>query len=101
MSFWKKLVLGRHARVCYSQCGEDLIADSVFLNLGIRTLLPGHRRARPGLPEQHVLFLPEGGAASAWSRIRSSTRIRKKRPRDICLNAGIGAEGTEKAPSTA
>jgi FkbM family methyltransferase len=99
-SLWRKLVLGRHARVCYSQCGEDLIADSVLVNLGIRT--PSYLDIGANDPvclsNTYYFYRKGGRGVCVEPDPVLHERIRKKRPRDICLNVGIGAAGAEKAP---
>jgi FkbM family methyltransferase len=85
------------AQTSYAQCGEDLIVDAVFRGLHIDK--PSYMDIGAYDPRQMsntYLFYKRGarGVCIEPQPLRCA-RIRRVRPKDLCLNIGVGGKDHE------
>jgi FkbM family methyltransferase len=96
----KRILFGKHARLSYSQCGEDIIIADVLAALGI--FKPSYIDIGAHAPvylSNTYLFYRRGCQGVCIEPNPCLLRnIHRKRPRDICLNAGIGTSTLTEAP---
>jgi len=100
MKWLKKLLYGRHAKISYSQTGEDLIVDSVMTSLDIpRPSYLDIGAHDPVYLSNTYIFYRKGcrGVCVEPDPVLHK-KIVKKRPGDVCLNIGIGASEEKSAP---
>ena len=100
MKWLKKLLYGKHAKISYSQTGEDLIVDSVMASLDIpRPSYIDIGAHDPVYLSNTYIFYRKGcrGVCVEPDPVLHK-KIVKKRPGDVCLNIGIGASEEKSAP---
>lgn len=81
-------------KISYAQCGEDLILEYLFASLGLSTIryfdIGAHH---PSYLSNTYLFYQQGGSGvCAEPDPQAISKFQKLRPRDHCLNVGIGPE---------
>lgn len=81
-------------RVSYAQCGEDLILENLFASLGISKIryfdIGAHH---PSYLSNTFLFYRQGSSGVCVEPDpHAILKFQKLRPRDHCLNIGIGPE---------
>lgn len=84
-----------HPKVSYSQCGEDLIVDFIFMWLGREQInyLDIGTNDPIKLNNTYHFYKKNCRGVLVEPDPRLYRKIRRKRTRDICLNAGVGAGG--------
>ena len=89
----------RWRKASYSQCGEDLIADFVLGSLGVTAPIYLDIGANhPVYLSNTYKFYEKGGwGVCVEPDPGLCAEIRKQRPRDVCLNVGVGVDGREAA----
>lgn len=80
-------------KISYAQCGEDLILEYLFASLGISQIryldIGAHH---PSYLSNTFLFYQLGGSGVCVEPDpRAILRFQKLRPRDRCINVGIGS----------
>jgi FkbM family methyltransferase len=94
-----KSLLRKRAKVSYAQCGEDLIVRFVFDALKISK--PSYLDIgahHPTHMSNTYLFYRQGSRGICVEPDPTLfTQIQRKRPRDICLNMGVGVSSKDKA----
>ena len=84
----------RASKLSYSQSGEDLILETVFsiLQKPIRQVryLDVGANDPVALSNTYRLYLLGAQGVCVEPNPELADRIRKKRPRDVCLNVGVG-----------
>lgn len=100
MRLLKKLLWGKHARISYSQTGEDLIVESVFTALGIPrpSYLDIGAHDPVYLSNTYIFYRKGCRGVCVEADTALHRKIARKRPGDVCLNIGIGASGEGTAP---
>jgi FkbM family methyltransferase len=90
-SLWWRKKLGL-AQKSYAQCGEDLIIDAVLRGLKIsRPFYVDIGAYDPRYMSNTYLFYKRGAhGLCVEPQPEHCRRIQKARPRDVCLNVGIG-----------
>jgi FkbM family methyltransferase len=89
----------RWRKASYSQCGEDLIADFVLESLGVPVPIYLDIGANhPVYLSNTYKFYEKGGwGVCVEPDPGLCAEIRKHRPRDICLNVGVGVDERDSA----
>jgi len=92
VSFLKARFAPRGARLSFSQAGEDIVINNIFSKLGINKIsyidIGAHD---PVFGNVTYLFYKQGGSGILIEPNNElCEKIRTKRPKDICLNAGAG-----------
>jgi len=104
MTFLKSLkskwgALRKHANVSYAQCGEDLLLHFLLVEL-LKIKQPAYLDIGAHDPirfsNTYFLYLMGGRGVCVEPDPDLLARIKQVRPKDTCLNVGIGA-GDEKA----
>lgn len=93
MNFFRK-ILPQYKKISYSQCGEDIIIDSIFKSLKISKISYLDIGANhPKCLSNTYLFYRNGfqGVCVEPDPVLYNI-IKKKRKRDICLNIGVGSK---------
>ena len=84
----------------FSQCGEDRIIKFVLNSLGIKKPsyldIGAHHPVR--FSNTYLFYLNGCDGVCAEPNPRLAARFRRARPRDICLNVGVGAMRLESVP---
>lgn len=88
----------RGARQSFSQAGEDLVIDTIFAKRNISKPFYIDIGAHdPIFGNNTYLFYRAGGKGVLIEPNLSYTeKIKSKRPKDICINAGVGGEDGER-----
>lgn len=86
-------------KICYSQLGEDLIIDLIFKNLKIEKPTYIDVGTNDPIKLNNTYFFYKKGSQGICIEPDPELfkKIKKKRPKDICLNTGIGSEENQKA----
>jgi FkbM family methyltransferase len=89
--------LPRYSKLSYAQSGEDLIVDFVFRAIGIDrpTYLDIGAHHPKYLSNTYVFYKKGSRGICVEPDPILYRRIAKSRPRDICINAGIGKSDRE------
>ncbi len=99
MKLLNRLILGRHCKTSYSQCGEDLIIGSIFSSLKIP--YPSYLDIGAHDPiylSNTYLFYGKGSrGVCVEPNPALCEKIRKTRKKDVCIVAGIGTESVDNA----
>ncbi len=95
--FIKARFAPRGARISFSQYGEDLIIEDILKKEGIKEItyidIGTHH---PYFGNNTYLFYKSGGrGVLVEPNSEMCDVIKNKRPKDICLNAGVGARDGE------
>lgn len=100
MAVLKKLLFGKHARISYSQCGEDLIMSGIFNALRIEhpTYIDIGAHDATYLSNTYLFYQSGSSGLSIEPNPYLLGKFRKKRRRDICLNVGVGVTSATEAP---
>lgn len=100
MKFLERIFLGKHCQVSFSQCGEDVIVNSVFNALSIPRPAYLDIGAHDPCYLSNTYFFYRRGCRGVCIEANPElhARIRTKRRRDTCLNAGISGTRTGAAP---
>lgn len=90
-NIWQLFKINKHAKISYSQCGEDLIIDFIFKALNINTPsfidIGAHD---PFYLNNTALFYKKGSTGiNIDADPKSIEKFRKYRKKDINLNIGI------------
>ena len=95
----KQIFSREKKRVSYSQCGEDLIIEYIFNWLGIHTVSYIDIGAyNPTELSNTFLFYRKGGRGVCIEPDPTLyALIKRKRPKDVCLNIGVGSSEATKA----
>ncbi|WKZ32537.1 MAG: FkbM family methyltransferase [Thermodesulfobacteriota bacterium] len=96
----KRLLFGKHSKISYSQCGEDIIIAGVLAALGIkRPTYIDIGAFNPVYLSNTYFFYQKGsnGVCIEPNRVLCKN-IQRKRPKDICINMGIGLSAAAEAP---
>jgi FkbM family methyltransferase len=100
MAILKKLFFGKHARISYSQCGEDLIMSGIFGALKIKTPsyidIGAHDASY--LSNTYLYYLNGSSGLCIEPNPHLLQKFKRKRKRDICLNVGVGITSANEAP---
>lgn len=84
----------------YAQCGEDKILNFIFDDLNIEK--PSYLDVGANYPQQlsntYVLYLKGCYGVCVEPDPDLCQNFKEERPRDICLNIGLGAENSEPMP---
>lgn len=101
MSHLEKLLFPG-GKLSYAQCGEDLIIDFILNAVGKKLVHSSYLDIGTHDPVHlnNTFYFYRTGASGVCVEPDSfaAARIRKKRPRDTCLNVGVGASTTKAAP---
>lgn len=83
-------------KVSYSQCGEDIIVDFIFMWLGKQKIsyLDIGTNDPVKLNNTYFFYKKNSSGVLVEPDPRLYKKIRRKRSGDICLNAGVGEGGT-------
>ncbi len=89
----------RHIRASYSQSGEDIIISNLFARLGIKN--PSYLDIGANEPvavsnTYRLYFRGSKGVCIEPSPVMYN-KLKKKRPRDICINAGVAFDEKQEA----
>ncbi len=86
-------------KISYSQCGEDLIIDFIFLGLNILT--PSYLDIGAYHPTQlsntYLFYLRGSQGVCVEADPSLFAEMKRLRKRDTCLNVGVGSGQVEKA----
>src|SRR5687767_14108710 len=85
-------VFRRTGKVSYAQCGEDLIVDYVFTALGVQgpTYLDIGANDPVSLSNTYLFYRRRCAGVCVEPNPPLCEAFRRKRPRDHCLNVGVG-----------
>lgn len=99
MALLKRLLFGKHSKISYSQCGEDIISEGIFAALGIkRPTYIDIGAYNPVYLSNTYLFYQKGSKGVCIEPNNILCRnIQRKRPKDICINMGIGLSAATEA----
>lgn len=88
-----------YRKISYSQCGEDIIVDFVLNSLNVEhpTFLDIGAHHPVFLNNTYLFYRKNIHGICIEPDPDSFARIRRARPRDICLNVGIGTDNRELA----
>lgn len=100
MHLLKRIFFGKHAKISYSQCGEDLAICSIFDALGIKrpSYIDIGAHDPIYLSNTYLLYLKGSRGVCIEPNPELHRNIKKKRTKDICLNMGVGITSTTEAP---
>lgn len=89
----------RYKKTSYSQCGEDLIVDFLLYSLKIEhpTYLDIGAHHPVFLNNTYLFYQKKMHGVCIEPDPESFAKIRNARPRDICLNIGIGVDNQDLA----
>jgi len=92
-------VFRRAGKMSYAQCGEDLIADYVFTALGVRrpTYLDIGANDPVWMSNTYLFYRRRCAGVCVEPNPPLYEAFRRKRPRDRCLNVGVGLRGESSA----
>lgn len=99
MKLLKRIFFGRHSKISYSQCGEDLIICPIFDALGIEkpSYVDIGAHDPVYLSNTYLLYLKGSRGVCVEPNPALYDNIQKKRKRDICLNMGVGITSVKEA----
>lgn len=100
MAVLKNLMFGRHAKISYSQCGEDVIMSGLFgaLKINLPTYIDIGAHDASNLSNTYLFYLKGSAGICIEPNPYLLEKFKKKRKRDLCLNVGIGASTAKEAP---
>jgi FkbM family methyltransferase len=94
----RRRIFPESRKISYSQCGQDLIVAFVFEELGI--LHPSYLDLGAYHPRRlsNTFLFYRGGSSGTCVEPNPKLldAIRKARPRDLCVQAGIGTDGARE-----
>lgn len=90
---------GRFGKISYSQCGEDLIVDFVLsaLRISKASYLDIGAHHPQQLSNTYYFYRHGGHGVCVEPDPRRYEQLRKARPRDLCIQAGITAQASGEA----
>jgi len=97
LGFIKARYAPRGARQTFSQCGEDIVMRDILSRKGVKRIfyidIGAHH---PVFGNNTYLFYKNGGSGALVEPNESLCKlIKRKRSRDLCINAGAGAQDGE------
>lgn len=100
MKLLKRIFFGKHSKISYSQCGEDLIVNSIFAALGIQrpSYIDIGAHDPIYLSNTYLLYLKGCQGVCLEPNPKLYKSFKRKRVRDSCLNMGVGITSTTEAP---
>ena len=100
MAVLKNILLGKYAKVSYSQCGEDLILSSIFGALKIKkpSYIDIGAHDASYLSNTYLFYLNGSSGLCIEPNPYLLEKFKKKRKRDLCLNVGVGVSSAKEAP---
>lgn len=99
MKLLKRILYGKHSKVSYSQCAEDILIESIFDALGIRqpSYIDIGAHAPVYLSNTYLFYRKGSKGVCIEPNPQLYKNIRKKRQNDICLNMGVGISAATEA----
>jgi len=98
MSFWDN-VWSPRPKKSFSQCGEDMIVDFIFKALHIKEIsyldIGAHHPHH--LSNTYHFYLDGHKGVCIEPDPTACKLIKRKRPKDVCLNIGIGVSSVQEA----
>ena len=100
MELLKRILFGKHARLSYSQCGEDLIVASILDTLGIRrpSYIDIGAHEAVYLSNTYLFYRRGSRGVCVEPNPELHRNIQVKRPRDVSLNMGVGVSTATEVP---
>lgn len=100
MKALKKILFGKHAKISYSQCGEDLIMLGIFgaLKINKPSYIDIGAHDASYLSNTYLFYRNGSSGLCIEPNPYLLSKFKKKRKRDICLNVGVGVTSAKEAP---
>lgn len=100
MDLLRRIFFGKHAKISYSQCGEDLAICSIFEALGIKkpSYIDIGAHDAVYLSNTYLLYRRGSKGVCIEPNPELHRKIEKKRTKDVCLNMGVGINSATEAP---
>lgn len=100
MEVLKRILFGKHAKISYSQCGEDLVISSIFgaLKINKPSYIDIGAHDASYLSNTYLFYQNGSSGLCIEPNPYLLNKFKRKRKRDICLNVGVGVSSAKEAP---